>query len=73
MKDAKKGILSLIERGLIPATAELLLDPSPVSLKKATLYDGNFVKKGNCSETATLAGHSKSSTKSSLNQSNLFR
>jgi len=73
-KDAKKGILSLIERGLIPATAELLLDPSPVSLKKATLYDGNFVKKGNCSETATLAdeNHYMSLAKIDLSNSSIY-
>uniref|UniRef100_H2YZR9 IQCH-like ATP-grasp domain-containing protein n=1 Tax=Ciona savignyi TaxID=51511 RepID=H2YZR9_CIOSA len=38
-KDAKKGILSLIERGLIPPAAELTLDPSPVRHKRARLYN----------------------------------
>uniref|UniRef100_F6YCE4 IQCH-like ATP-grasp domain-containing protein n=1 Tax=Ciona intestinalis TaxID=7719 RepID=F6YCE4_CIOIN len=38
-KDAKKGILSLIERGLIPPAAELTLDPSPVHHKRARLHN----------------------------------
>ena len=37
--DAKKGILSLIERGLIPPAAELTLDPSPVRNKMAPLHN----------------------------------
>ncbi|XP_076802306.1 IQ domain-containing protein H-like isoform X2 [Clavelina lepadiformis] len=37
-KDARKGILSLIERGLIPPAAELTLDPSPVHNKRVTLH-----------------------------------
>ncbi|XP_033634327.1 IQ domain-containing protein H-like [Asterias rubens] len=38
-KDARKGILSLMERGLIPPAAELTLDPSPVRQKLVTLHD----------------------------------
>ncbi|KAJ8304824.1 hypothetical protein KUTeg_018407 [Tegillarca granosa] len=37
--DARKGILSLLERGLIPAAAQLTLDPSPVRQKMAPLHD----------------------------------
>lgn len=37
--DARKGILSLIERGLIPPAAQLTLDPSPVRHKVITLHD----------------------------------
>jgi len=38
-KDAKRGILSLIQRGLIPHTAEITLDPAPVNLKQLVLHN----------------------------------
>ncbi|XP_071476565.1 IQ domain-containing protein H-like [Diadema antillarum] len=38
-RDARKGILSLMERGLIPPAAELTLDPSPVRQRLVTLHD----------------------------------
>ncbi|ELT97689.1 hypothetical protein CAPTEDRAFT_178180 [Capitella teleta] len=37
--DAQKGILSLIERGLIPPAADLTLDPSPVHHRTAKLHN----------------------------------
>ncbi|KAK3607906.1 hypothetical protein CHS0354_036732 [Potamilus streckersoni] len=37
--DARKGIMSLIERGLIPPAAQLTLDPSPVHNKMAPLHN----------------------------------
>ncbi|XP_062517346.1 IQ domain-containing protein H-like isoform X2 [Corticium candelabrum] len=37
-EDARKGIRSLIERGLIPPAAELSLDPSPVKNKPALIH-----------------------------------
>ncbi|XP_038076728.1 IQ domain-containing protein H-like [Patiria miniata] len=43
-KDARKGILSLMERGLIPPAAELTLDPSPVRQKLQTLHDAQDKK-----------------------------
>ncbi|XP_055517394.1 IQ motif-containing protein H isoform X1 [Leucoraja erinacea] len=38
-KDARKGILSLTERGLIPQGSELTLNPSPVQHKLAIMHD----------------------------------
>lgn len=37
--DARRGILSLLERGLIPPAAQLTLDPSPVKQKLVQLHD----------------------------------
>ncbi|XP_059161513.1 IQ domain-containing protein H-like isoform X2 [Physella acuta] len=37
-EDARKGILSLLERGLIPPAALLTLDPSPIKNKTLQLY-----------------------------------
>ncbi|XP_048255584.1 IQ domain-containing protein H-like isoform X2 [Haliotis rufescens] len=37
--DAQMGILSLLERGLIPPAAQLTLDPSPVKQMVAPLHD----------------------------------
>lgn len=52
--DARKGILSLIERGLIPPAAQLTLDPSPVKHKVITLHDpDNKTKITPVSEMAT--------------------
>ncbi|XP_069766577.1 IQ motif-containing protein H isoform X2 [Narcine bancroftii] len=38
-KDAKRGILSLTERGLIPQAARLTLDPPPIQHKMAIIHD----------------------------------
>eukprot|EP00116_Pleurobrachia_bachei_P001193 sb/3461455/ len=37
-KDAKRGILSLCERGLIPPAAELTLEPSPIKQRAAHIH-----------------------------------
>ena len=37
-QDAQRGILSLLERGLVPPAAELHLDPSPVRHNVAQLF-----------------------------------
>ncbi|XP_052828096.1 IQ domain-containing protein H isoform X7 [Octopus bimaculoides] len=44
-KDAQKGILNLIERGLIPSAAQLSLEPSPVSLKTIKPLEGIMTEK----------------------------
>ncbi|XP_064607991.1 IQ domain-containing protein H-like isoform X2 [Liolophura sinensis] len=38
-EDARRGILSLLERGLIPPASELTLDPSPVGHKLVKLHE----------------------------------
>ncbi|XP_033124079.1 IQ domain-containing protein H-like isoform X2 [Anneissia japonica] len=58
-KDAGKGILSLIERGLIPPAAELTLDPNPVRNKVVTLFspeekkEHKNLKSGDASQVLT--------------------
>ncbi|XP_043933816.1 IQ domain-containing protein H isoform X2 [Protopterus annectens] len=37
-KDRNKGILNLLERGLIPPAAQITIDPSPLKPKAATLH-----------------------------------
>ncbi|KAL8616663.1 hypothetical protein ACOMHN_031645 [Nucella lapillus] len=51
--DARKGIMSLIERGLIPPAAQLTLDPSPVRHKLITLHDPDNKNNRPVSEVAT--------------------
>lgn len=46
--DARKGILSLIERGLIPPAAQLTLDPSPVKNRIMLLHDPEDRNKPPC-------------------------
>ena len=38
-EDAQRGILSLIQRGLIPPAADLTLDPSPIKQAMVPLHD----------------------------------
>lgn len=56
--DAKKGILSLIERGLIPPAAQLTLDPSPVRNKMVQLHNPEDKNKPPCTPeiAPSLAG-----------------
>ncbi|CAF1395000.1 unnamed protein product, partial [Didymodactylos carnosus] len=37
--DAKRGIISLVERGIIPQGAHITLEPPPIQPKKSSLYD----------------------------------
>jgi len=53
--DAQKGILSLVQRGLIPPTANITLEPSPVSLKVALLHDPQDKEKDR-NKTAPFSG-----------------
>lgn len=57
-EDARKGILSLIERGLIPPAAQLTLDPSPVKNRLALLHNPEEKMKPPCTPeiTPALAG-----------------
>lgn len=38
--DAKKGILSLIDRGFIPPGAQLVLEPPPIKQSLVPIYRG---------------------------------
>jgi len=42
--DARHGILSLLERGLIPPGADLMLDPSPVKQKLLAIHPASEKK-----------------------------
>ncbi|XP_078539173.1 IQ domain-containing protein H isoform X2 [Lissotriton helveticus] len=44
-KDAKKGLLSLLERGLIPPSAQITLLPNPVSPRTVPLHDYQKMQK----------------------------
>ena len=37
--DAKRGIISLVERGIIPQGAHITLEPPPIQPKKSSLND----------------------------------
>lgn len=37
--DAKRGIISLVERGIIPQGAHITLEPPPIQPKKSNLND----------------------------------
>ena len=38
-EDAKRGIISLVERGIIPQGAHITLEPPPIQPKKSNLND----------------------------------
>lgn len=38
-EDAKRGIISLVERGIIPQGAHITLEPPPIQPKKSSLND----------------------------------
>lgn len=44
-KDAQKGLLSLLQRGLIPPSTEITLEPPPVELKPIPYSEGSQKKK----------------------------
>ncbi|XP_069078968.1 IQ domain-containing protein H isoform X2 [Pleurodeles waltl] len=44
-KDTKKGLLSLLERGLIPPSAHITLVPNPVSPRSVPLHDYQKIQK----------------------------
>ncbi|XP_030048690.1 IQ domain-containing protein H [Microcaecilia unicolor] len=52
-KDAKKGLLSLTERGLIPAAAQLTLVPSPISSQLVSLHDFQQIQKAGVFESTS--------------------
>jgi hypothetical protein len=54
--DAKKGILSLIERGLIPPAAELSLSPSPVRNRQAMIHSPTAQHTRHCISDGTAVG-----------------
>ena len=55
--DARKGIMSLIERGLIPPAAQLTLDPSPVRHRALLLHDPDNKKPTPISGICTLLSY----------------
>jgi len=44
--DAKKGILSLIDRGFIPPGAQLVLEPPPIQQSLVAIHRGQDKQKG---------------------------
>ncbi|PVD19960.1 hypothetical protein C0Q70_20454 [Pomacea canaliculata] len=72
--DARKGILSLLERGLIPQAAHLTLDPSPVHHRAVTLLNTDSKARTGVIETsAAVPSLQYFSGKSSGDQMDLSR